>query len=359
MKLDELLKQMCDLGASDLHLKVGRPPVIRLHGDLMNIENADRISATHMDDFIFDVLNDEDQIRLKKNKGIDVAYSLPGVSRFRVNILFQRGTLAMVIRTIPFKIPTIDDLALPEMVRKLSDMNSGLVLITGPAGSGKSTTLAAMIDYINTTYHKQIITIEDPIEYLFRDNNSSVIQREVGSDTPSFAEGLRMVFRQDPDVIVIGEMRDLETISTAMSAAETGHLVLSTLHTLDAPQTIDRIVDSFPQGQHRQIRIQLSQILRGVISQRLVPKIDKKGRAAAIEIMTNSPAISDHLLNGRTGDLYDSMRGSVENFQMQTLEQSLVALMVFELISYEEARNSCQRISELDSALRALYPDYT
>ncbi len=359
MKLDELLKTMCEMGASDLHLKVGRPPVIRLHGLLQNLEGAERINSNHMDDFIFDVLSDEDQLRLKKQKGIDVAYSLPGVSRFRVNILFQRGTLAMVIRTIPFKIPTIEELGLPEIVRTLSDMNAGLVLVTGPAGSGKSTTLAAMIDYINTNYHKQIITIEDPIEYLFRDNNSSVIQREVGSDTPSFAEGLRMVFRQDPDVIVIGEMRDLETISTAMSAAETGHLVLSTLHTLDAPQTIDRIVDSFPQGQHRQIRIQLSQILRGIISQRLLPRIDKKGRAAAVEIMTNSPAISDHLLNGRTGDLYDAIRGSVENFHMQTLEQSLVALMVYEQISYEEARNTCQRISELDSALRALYPDYT
>ncbi len=359
MKLDDLLKRMCDLGASDLHLKVGRPPVIRLHGDLQSLEGHERISVANIDDFIFDVLNDEDQLRLKKQRGIDVAYSLPGVSRFRVNILFQRGTLAMVIRTIPFKIPTIEDLELPEMVKKLSDLNAGLVLITGPAGSGKSTTLAAMIDYINSTYHKQIITIEDPIEYLFRDNNSSVIQREVGSDTPSFAEGLRMVFRQDPDVIVIGEMRDLETISTAMSAAETGHLVLSTLHTLDAPQTVDRVVDSFPQGQHRQIRIQLSQILRGIISQRLIPKIDKKGRSAAVEIMTNSPAIADHLLNGRTGDLYETIRGSVENFHMQTLEQSLVSLMVHERIAYEEARNACQRISELDSALRALYPDYT
>ncbi|GAG24454.1 unnamed protein product, partial [marine sediment metagenome] len=213
-------------------------------------------------------------------------------------------------------------------------------------------------DYINNKFHKQIITIEDPIEYLFRDNNSSVVQREVGADTTSFAEGLRMVFRQDPDVIVIGEMRDLETVSTAMTAAETGHLVLSTLHTLDAAQTVDRIVDSFPQGQHRQIRIQLSQILQGIISQRLLPRKDHMGRVAAVEIMTNSPAVADHLLNGRTGDLYEAIRASVENFSMQTLEQSLVALMVHDRISYEDARNACQRISELDAALRSLYPDY-
>ncbi|HOC90897.1 MAG TPA: type IV pilus twitching motility protein PilT [bacterium] len=358
MKLDELLKTMVDKKASDLHLKVGRPPVIRLHGDLTPLEEYLRIKPNDMDDFIFDVLNDEDQLRLKKNKGIDVAYSLPGVSRFRVNILYQRGTLAMVIRTIPFDIPSIEDLGLPATVTNLARMNAGLVVVTGPAGSGKSTTLAAMIDYINKNYHKQIITIEDPIEYLFRDNLSSIVQREVGADTLTFAEGLRMVFRQDPDVIVIGEMRDLETVSAAMSAAETGHLVLSTLHTLDAAQTVDRIVDSFPQNQHRQIRIQLSQTLRGIVAQRLVPMKDKKGRAAAVEIMTNSPAISDHLLNGRTGDLYDSIRASVENFGMQTLEQSIVALMVHDKVDYETARNSCQRISELDSALRALYLDY-
>ncbi len=358
MKLDELLKTMVDMGSSDLHLKVGRPPVIRLHGELQALTDHERIRPQDMDDFIFDVLNDEDQLRLKKQRGIDVAYSLPGISRFRVNILYQRGTLAMVIRIIPFKIPTIEDLGLPDIVSQLAAMHAGLVLVTGPAGCGKSTTLAAIIEFINTRYHKQIITIEDPIEYLFRDNNSSIIQREVGSDTTSFPEGLRMVFRQDPDVIVIGEMRDLETISAAMSAAETGHLVLSTLHTLDAAQTVDRIVDSFPQAQHRQIRIQLSQTLRGIISQRLIPRIDLKGRVAAIEVLTNSPAISDHLLNGRTGDLYETLRGSVENFNMQTLEQSLSALLVYEKISYEAARNSCQRVSELDAALRALFPDY-
>lgn len=358
MKLDDLLEKMVEMKASDLHLKVGRPPVLRLHGILTLLTDLERIKPTDMDDFIFDVLNDEDQIRLKKNKGIDVAYSLPGVSRFRVNILYQRGTLAMVIRTIPFDIPTIEQLGLPEMVTKFAQIHSGLVIVTGPAGCGKSTTLAAIIDYINKNYHKQIITIEDPIEYLFRDENSSVVQREVGSDTLTFAEGLRMVFRQDPDVIVIGEMRDLETISAGMTAAETGHLVLTTLHTLDAPQTVDRIVDSFPQAQQRQIRIQLSQALHGIVSQRLVPRADKQGRAAAVEIMTNSPAVADHLLNGRTGDLYDTIRSSVENFSMQTLEQSLTSLIVNDVITYEDARNACQRISELDAALRSLFPDY-
>jgi len=358
MKLDDLLKYMCDHNASDLHLKVGRPPVIRLHGDLTTVEDYPRIRTNDMDDFIFDVLSDEDQLRLKKNKGIDVAYSLPGVSRFRVNVLYQRGTLAMVIRTIPFDIPTMDQLGLPSMVEELAKLNSGLLLVTGPAGSGKSTTLAAIIDYINTHNHKQIITIEDPIEYLFRDSSSSVIQREVGSDTLSFAEGLRMVFRQDPDVIVIGEMRDLETISAAMSAAETGHLVLSTLHTLDAAQTVDRIVDSFSQTQQRQVRIQLSQTLRGIISQRLIPKKDHKGRVASVEIMINSPAVADHLLNGRTGDLYETIRASVENFGMQTLEQSIAALLVHDVVSQEDSRNAAQRISELDAAVRSLFPDF-
>jgi twitching motility protein PilT len=358
MKLDDLLRKMVELKASDLHLKVGRPPVIRLHGELTVIQDHERIKTTDMDDFIFDVLSDEDQIRLKKNKGIDVAYSLPGVSRFRVNILYQRGTLAIIIRTIPFEIPSIEQLGLPEMVQKFAQTNSGLILVTGPAGSGKSTTLAAIIDYINKHYHKQIITIEDPIEYLFRDENSSVIQREVGADTLSFPEGLRMVFRQDPDVIVIGEMRDLETVSAAMTAAETGHLVLSTLHTLDAAQTVDRIVDSFPQTQHRQVRIQLSQTLRGIVSQRLVVKKGGQGRVAAIEIMTNSPAISDQLLNGKTGELYETLRSSVENFGMQTLEQSLTALVVNDAVSYETARDACSRISELDASIRALFPDY-
>lgn len=357
MNLDDLLKHMVEVGASDLHLKVGRPPVIRLDGNLMATK-FDRLSHEDLDNFIDTVLGDDEKARLKQQKGNDVAYSLAGVSRFRVNVLYQRGTLAMVIRVIPFKIPTIEELRLPSMMYQFADMKSGIIMVTGPAGSGKSTTLAAIVEHINRNKHKQIITIEDPIEYLFRDDKSSVIQREVGHDTTSFAEGLRMVFRQDPDVIVIGEMRDLETISTAMSAAETGHLVLSTLHTLDTAQTVDRIVDSFPQNQQRQIRIQLSQTLRGVISQRLVPKITGSGRVAAIEIMTNSPGVSDLLLNGRTAELYDQVRGSVENFGMQTLEQSLSALLVHNEITYDIARNASQRISELDIALRGLFPDY-
>jgi twitching motility protein PilT len=357
MRLNDLLALMVEQDSSDLHLKVGRPPVLRINGKLTPTEN-ERISPKDMDNFLFDVLSDSDQDRLRKMRGIDVAYSVPGVSRFRVNIFFQRGTIAMVIRTIPFKIKSLDDLGMPEMITQLADEHAGLVLLTGPAGSGKSTTLAGIIEHINNKYEKQIITIEDPIEYLFRDNLSSIVQREIGSDTPNFAEGLRMVFRQDPDVIVVGEMRDLETISTAMGAAETGHLVLSTLHTLDASQTLDRIVDSFPQQQHRQVRIQLSQTMRGIVSQRLVPNADGTGRVAAVEILTNSPAVSDHLLNGRTNDIYETMRGSVENFHMQTLEQSLTALVVNEQITYEEARNTSLRISELDSAMRALFPDY-
>lgn len=349
---------MTEVKASDLHLKVGRPPVFRIHGKLKPSEDIDRLTATDIEDYLFDILSDNEQETLRKMFGIDVAYSLPGISRFRVNIFYQRGTLAMVIRTIPFKIASLEELGAPSVVRDLASTNAGLVLLTGPAGSGKSTTMAAMIEHINHTYEKQIITIEDPIEFLFRDDKSSIIQREVGQDTTSFTEGLRMVFRQDPDVIVIGEMRDLETISTAMSAAETGHLVISTLHTVDAAQTIDRIIDSFPQTQQRQVRIQLSQILKGVVSQRLIPLKEGTGRIAAVEVMTNTPATSDLLLNGKTMDIYETIRASVENFNMQTLEQSLVALVVHDKITYEEARNAAGRISELDAAMRALFPDY-
>lgn len=356
-KLNELLEIMVENGASDLHLKVGRPPVLRILGKLKPTD-LDRVRASDIDDYLFEVLSDTDQERLRKQFGIDVAYSLPGISRFRVNVFFQRGTLAMVIRTIPFKIKSLSDLMMPKKVFEMAELHSGLLLLTGPAGSGKSTTLAAIIEHINHNYEKQIITIEDPIEFLFRDDKSNIVQREVGQDTPSFVEGLRMVFRQDPDVIVIGEMRDLETIQTAMGAAETGHLVLSTLHTLDAAQTVDRIIDSFPQAHQRQVRIQLSQVFRGVISQRLVPTADGQGRISSVEIMTNSPGISELLLSGRTSELYDTIRASVENFHMQTLEQSLVSLVVYGKITYEEARNTCQRISELDAALRALYPDY-
>ena len=348
---------MVEQSASDLHLKVGRPPVYRIHGKLKP-SDLERMKQSQLEDYLFEILSDTDQERLTKTRGIDVAYSLPGVSRFRVNIFFQRGTLAMVIRTIPFDIASIEDLDLPTKVTEIADMHSGLVLLTGPAGSGKSTTLAAIIEHINHKYEKQIITIEDPIEFLFRDDKSSIVQREVGQDTTSFVEGLRMVFRQDPDVIVIGEMRDLETIQTAMAAAETGHLVLSTLHTLDAAQTMDRIIDSFPMAQQRQIRIQLSQVFRGVISQRLIPNKNNTGRVAAVEIMLNSPAMTDLLLEGKTNEIYEVIRGSVENFGMQTLEQSLVALVVYGRIHYEDARNACQKVSELDAALRALYPDY-
>ncbi len=357
LSLNTLLEKMVAIGASDLHVKIGRPPVVRIHGDLQPMD-FDRITQQDMDNFLFDTLQDEDQIKFKKNRGIDVAYSLPGVSRFRVNALFQRGTVAMIIRTIPFKIPTLADLGLPATVKELASLNSGMVLVTGPAGSGKSTTLAAIIDYINSNYHKQVITIEDPIEFLFKDDKSSIIQREVGVDTINFADGLRMVFRQDPDVIVVGEMRDLETIATAVSAAETGHLVLSTLHTLDSAQTIDRIIDAFPQAQQRQIRIQLSQVMKGVIAQRLVPNKEMTGRCAAVEVMTNSPAVQDIVLNGRTHELYESVRGAVENFGMQTLEQSLVALLVHDLINYDEAKRFCNRTAELDAAVRALFPDY-
>ncbi|MFH1538341.1 MAG: PilT/PilU family type 4a pilus ATPase, partial [bacterium] len=356
-KINQLLENMVSARASDLHLKIGRPPVHRIDGKL-HPTDLDRIQQSDMDNFVYDVLSEAEQERFHKQCGIDIAYSLPGVSRFRVNVFYQRGTVAMVIRTIPFQVATLKDLGMPDMVTNLAQQKSGLVLITGPAGCGKSTTLAAIIEHINTNFEKQIITIEDPIEFLFKDKICSIVQREVGADTPSFVEGLRMVFRQDPDVIVIGEMRDLETIQTAMGAAETGHLVLSTLHTMDASQTADRIIDSFPQTAQRQVRLQFSQTLRGIISQRLVKRADEEGRYAAVEIMINSPTIAERLLEGRTGELYEAMRSSVEDFGMQTLEQSLVALRVHEIIDLKEAQHAASRLPDLDNAMRALFPDY-
>ncbi|MEW6203142.1 MAG: type IV pilus twitching motility protein PilT [bacterium] len=357
MKLNELLTAMVEQRASDLHLKVGRPPSLRVDGKLTPTD-FERLRQQDIDNFILDILNDSDNDRLRERRGIDVAYSLAGVSRFRVNIFYQRGTPAIVIRTIPFNIATLEELGMPDKVRELAEEKAGLLLITGPAGCGKSTTLAAIVEHINMNFEKNIVTIEDPIEFLFSDKMSSIVQREVGMDTPSFAEGLRMVFRQDPDVIVIGEMRDLDTIQTAMGAAETGHLVLSTLHTMDAAQTVDRIVDSFPSSQQHQIRVQFSQTLKGILSQRLVNRMDIAGRYAAVEILTNSPSVSELLLNGKTGELYETIRTSVEDYGMQTLEQSLICLSVHEIIDYEEAVRAAARIPELEGALRSLYPDY-
>ncbi|MEP6755789.1 MAG: PilT/PilU family type 4a pilus ATPase, partial [Chthonomonadales bacterium] len=271
--------------ASDLHLRVGEPPVMRIHGELSRVPGMERLTDRDMYDIVYFVMNEDRKVRFEQNMELDMSYAIPGLARFRVNIFRQQGHIGAVMRVIPFKIRTIDELMLPPKVKELCLLPRGLILVTGPTGSGKSTSLAAMVNHINLIRPKHIITIEDPIEYLHKDIMSAVNQREVGVDTHSFAAALKHVMRQNPDIILVGEMRDLETISLAITAAETGHLVFGTLHTTDAPQTIDRIIDVFEPDAQQQVRMQLSTTLQAVISQTLLPRVDLNGRAAAFELM--------------------------------------------------------------------------
>ncbi len=351
--LNSLLEEMVHNGGSDLHLKMGRPPLMRLDGSLDPMER-ERLGKEDVMGFIDTLLNEDQKAKLFKNLGIDVAYAIPGLARFRANILFQRGTPAIIMRTIPFQIPKLADLRLPAVLNQIIDIPQGLILVTGPTGSGKSTTIAAMIQHFNENERFQIITIEDPIEFLFRDDKSSIMQREVGTDIHNFGDGLKGVFRQDPDVIVIGEMRDFETMHTAITAAETGHIVLSTLHTNDASQTIDRVLDSFPIDQQHQLRIQLSMTLRAIVSQRLVRTRDGHGRVACVEVLINSPHVAEMIVQEKTSEIYEAMRTSVEGYGMQTLEQSLVALCVNGVIDYKEGLTVTSRTSELERAIREL-----
>ncbi|MFZ2196869.1 MAG: PilT/PilU family type 4a pilus ATPase, partial [Thermodesulfovibrionales bacterium] len=278
MDVNELLKSAHSQGASDLHLKVGSHPILRINGELTPFTTENRLSQEDTLKIAFSVMSPGQREVFKKKNDIDLAYSVPGLGRFRCNIFIQRGTIGLVFRVIPMRIPTIEELHLPDVLKKISMESRGLILVTGTTGSGKSTTLASMLDNINTNKTEHIMTIEDPIEYLHRDKRSIVNQREIGNDTESFSKALRAALRQDPDVILVGEMRDFETIQTALTAAETGHLVLSTLHTIDATETINRIISVFPPYQHKQVRMQLASVLRSIISMRLVPKIDGNGR---------------------------------------------------------------------------------
>ena len=278
MELNEILKVAIKGGASDIHLKSGLPPMFRVDGALVPLKNGDRVLPDELQKIAFSIMNPLQKARFDENREADLAYGIPGLGRFRVNVFQQRGSVGIVFRVIPFGVKTIDQLCLPPVIKKIAGEQRGLVLVTGTTGSGKSTTLAAMIEHINTERTSHIMTIEDPIEFLVRDRRSIVNQREIGVDTHTFSAALRAALRQDPDVILVGEMRDFETIETAITAAETGHLVMSTLHTLDATETINRIIAVFPPHQQKQVRLQLSTILKAVISQRLVPRADKKGR---------------------------------------------------------------------------------
>src|SRR6187549_306942 len=321
--IDDLLETMVALGASDLHLAVGSHPVIRLNGSLDRLDQFPRLSADDTQRLLYRILSTEQQKHLEINRQIDVSYSIPGLARFRVNVYFQRESLGGAFRMIPAELKTLEDLGLPTQLHELSKKPRGLVLVTGPTGSGKSTTLAAVVDEINRTRDDHIMTIEDPIEFLHRHKRCIVNQREIGPDATSFAEALRGALRQDPDVILLGEMRDLETISTAITAAETGHLVFATLHTQSAPSTIDRIIDVFPAEQQAQVRMQLANTLQGIVTQTLVPTRDGMGRRPALEILFLDDAIRNLIRQGKIEQIYSVMQTG-SNRGMQTLEQALV-----------------------------------
>ena len=338
MHINDLLKIATERGASDLHLKVGSHPVLRINGKLSSLTETKKLMQEDTIAMGFSLMNARQKQKFKETLEIDIAYSVPGLGRFRCNIFQQRGTVGLVLRVIPVKIRTIRDLTLPKVIEKICQEQRGLVLCTGTTGSGKSTTLAGMIDYINSTRTEHVITIEDPSEFLHRDKKSIINQREIGVDTRNFAGALRSALRQDPDVILVGEMRDYETIETALTAAETGHLVLSTLHTLDATETINRIISVFPPHQQKQIRLQLSQVLKAVISMRLVPRLDSKGRVPACEILISTPYIRSLIEEKeKTKLIHDSIAGGTSQYGMQTFDQSLFFLYKQELITYDEA----------------------
>lgn len=331
----ELLQAAMNYGASDLHLTVDLPPTLRVDGQLLSLGKAP-LSVEQTKFLVKQIMNEEQYTRFKQQGELDFSYSVSGFGRFRINVYRQRGSCGMAVRVIPFRIPSMEDLGLPPVVKDLAMREKGLVIVTGPTGSGKSTTLASMIDLINNNKSAHIMTLEDPIEYLHRHKRSMVNQREVGVDTQNFANGLRAALRQDPDVILVGEMRDLETISVAVTAAETGHLVLATLHTSDAPQTIDRIIDVFPPYQQQQIRIQLAGTLQGVVSQQLIPKATGEGRVASIEVLVVNSAIRNLIREQKTHQIYSVMQTGAR-FGMQTMDAALRDLLARGLITHEEA----------------------
>ncbi len=350
-ELNDLLTLMIEKGATDLHMKIGKPPIFRVKGNIVTLQGPP-ISTDDMTRFSCSLMDTEQTQRFEKRRWLDLSYSIRGLSRFRVNVFHQRGTVAMAIRAIPFKVPSIDDLGLPDVVTELSLKHNGLVLVTGPTGAGKSTTLASMIDYINSNRECHIATIEDPIEYLFQDKKSTITQREVGQDTKTMNDALIAIFRQDPDVILLGELRDLGDVKVALKAAETGHLVLATLHTTSAAQTVERILALFPLEYQSQVRMQLSLCLQGVITQRLVKTKDGAGRVAAVEIMINSPTIRTYIEKGSISSIYNAITAGVSVYKMQTLEQSLIALVANDVISYQEAYLVCNNADILKRTLQ-------
>src|SRR5512139_2919180 len=338
MHINDLLKIAAERRASDLHIKVGSHPVIRVDGELVPLVELKRLMQEDTIAMAFSIMSSRQKEKFKNNYEIDIAYSVPGLGRFRCNIFQQRGTVGLVCRVIPARILTVRELLLPPVIERICEETRGLILVTGTTGSGKSTSLAAMIDFINATRAEHIMTVEDPVEFLHRDKKSIVNQRELEVDTRSFSSALRAALRQDPDVILVGEMRDFETVETALVAAETGHLVLSTLHTMDATETINRIIAVFPPHQQKQIRLQLSAVLKAVVSMRLVPRADGRGRVPAVEVLRSTAYIRDCVENKeKTKLIHDAIAAGTSQYGMQTFDQSLYWLYKSDLISLEEA----------------------
>jgi twitching motility protein PilT len=347
MHINDLLKVAVSSGASDLHLKVGSYPMMRVNGSLVVVSEEKRLDRPDTEAMAQAVFSADHLDKFRKSQEVDLAYSIAGLGRFRVNVFQQRGTVGLVLRVIPTRIKTVDELALPPVLKRIASEERGLVLVTGTTGCGKSTTLAAMIDYINTTRAAHIMTVEDPIEYLHRDHHSIVNQREVAVDTMSFSHALRSALRQDPDVILVGEMRDFETVETALLAAETGHLVFSTLHTLDATETVNRIISVFPPHQQRQVRIQLASVLKAAISQRLLPRADGQGRAPAVEVMVSTALIRDAIVDkDKTSMIHGAIAAGTSQYGMQTFDQSIFGLYQHGIVTLEEALRWASNVDE-------------
>ncbi len=351
MHIDELLRLMVNRGASDLHLTVPSPPVLRIDGALVTEKDLPPVAAKDVELVLEQAATEEQRSVFAREWELDFAYSVPGLARFRVNALRQRGVISLAFRFVPFYVPSIDEWGLPQIFKELILRPRGIILITGPSGGGKSTTLAAMLRHLNENAAKNVITVEDPIEFLFRNKGCLIRQRDLGDDTRSFAAAVMHALRHDADVIVIGEMRDLDTISTAMTAAETGHLVLGTLHTVDAPQSIDRIIDVFPHGQQQQIRVQLSQVIEAVISQTLIPRIDG-GRIAAFEIMLASHTIRKYIREEKIFEIPVTMEVSRPE-GMQTLDQALTDLVKRKLVTLEDALMKSRDPAKLQRSLQS------
>jgi len=347
VSVQELLARVADTGASDLHLTSGSPPVIRMNGSLTRLEDYEKLMPEPLQRMIYSILPQKQRERLEQELELDLSYAVPGKGRFRVNVYFQRDAIGAAFRMIPFEIKPIAELGLPLQVEEFARLPRGLVLVTGPTGSGKSTTLASLVDIVNSDREQHIMTVEDPIEFLHHHKKCIVNQREVGHDTHSFAAALKHVLRQDPDVILVGEMRDLETISTALTAAETGHLVFATLHTQDAPQTIDRIIDVFPPFQQQQVRVQLATTLQGVVTQQLLPRADGRGRAVAAEVLVATPAVRNLIREAKVHQIYSSMQAGGK-FGMQTMDAALSELVKKGVLDYDTALEHCHSPEELN-----------